>query len=1394
MNRAGVLNYWFYDEDFFDFEKGHLTFKGRNGHGKSVSMQSLLPLLLDGDKRPHRLDPFGTRDKKMLDYLVIEGDDVDPNKISYIFLEYHNHKSGEYITTGLGLKPKSNKSGVDSWGFILKNGKRVGDNFSLCKKDGYDRNGNEIKTPLTKKELRKSLEESDSGKVTDTQTEYAEEVNKHIFKFDTLETFLELTNLIIQIRTPKLSKGLKTDVIYDILNKSLPELTQEDINPLSSTIKDIDEQKRKLEKTKLDLSLVEKLTGTYNDYNETLLADASNKFLSVLGDQEKKQSTFERLKKTIAKKTNQLEETEQMISHLESESEAITSNLNKLETSEIRSLNDDLQMKQKKKDDSTSLIENKNNGIDKKESSRRHLESDLDSIEHDIYTIDKEAIEQKHELNELASQSYFSEHIHFIDNVDAILSKNETDTAFFKTWISRINDHKQTIKKIIAAFREENESKQALDHINQTLEEAHSDLSTIDKKKLSLEKTFDSLLTDYEIAIGEWSEMNHVFSLEKGQLARVIDDIKGLYDVTTPDDVFDALNTYYMEHLRSLHFKQVSNESNIETLSNEKRRLEDEKTTLHNQKEPEPSFRHEKTEASRKHLDVQGIPYCPFYEAVEFKPDISHEERERFESAFIDTGILDALLLPEAYHHSVTDNDRFLIPKQKTYPSSLLSVLEPVCSDESVVSRDDVSSFLASISVNEEDDACITSQGKYRYGSVKGIAVERERSIYIGKEARIQHKEEQLKSLGMRISSIEKEIHHYTSIIASIADKVSTLKAEKQSIPSMNGIKKNQLEKESVQQAFERMKNNINSLETKRQERNNHYKTKRQERLNLSETFSSIHSLETFLDVEEGIDLYKDETNALHTKLNQFIYLEDRSDSITSQIEKTDEDISDLRDEVSDLQRSIKKLDFEITTLNQALEALGIKDIEEQIKTLRLRKQDVDKEYKHLLTKPGEYKAEIKSLTNEKETLEQHVTFMTWLKDEREKLFRNELRLNDLQGESELNQEEIKDLALSFQNKSIKKEASWKNLNAKFNDIRKEGLIEYALSMGTVHYESETPEHFQDRYERDLSDLQSDREREHITLTFENRKRTPKEVHTMLQEQYNLQKEYLTSEETELYKRIIHGNLGEKIKSLIEKAKKWKDDINALMKDIDTSIQLNLKWSPKNDSHVEISTTRLVKILEKDPETLTLNDETRLSNYFNQKIEEAKETLNESNESKNKSLEDVLRDILDYRKWYQFKIEYRLRGQEKYKDLANNLSKLSGGERAMSMYIPLFSAIHSKYKNASPEAPYIVALDEAFAGVDDDNISEMFQLMEDLEFNYILTSQALWGDYETVSGLAIYEMNLDKATRNLSIVPWLWNGKERKINDRYLDQANMNEELSLEVEEPTLFSKLAETR
>ena len=142
INKLGLVNFWYYDIEEFNLEHGNLLLRGSNGSGKSVTMQSFIPLLLDGNKSPERLDPFGTRARTIANYLLEEDDN---EKTAYLYMEFKKGQSENYITIGIGFKAVKNKP-VQSWYFILSDGRRIGKDMFLYRDAG------EL-IPLTKKHL-----------------------------------------------------------------------------------------------------------------------------------------------------------------------------------------------------------------------------------------------------------------------------------------------------------------------------------------------------------------------------------------------------------------------------------------------------------------------------------------------------------------------------------------------------------------------------------------------------------------------------------------------------------------------------------------------------------------------------------------------------------------------------------------------------------------------------------------------------------------------------------------------------------------------------------------------------------------------------------------------------------------------------------------------------------------------------------------------------------------------------------------------------------------------------------------------------------------------------------------------------------------------------------------
>lgn len=172
----------------------------------------------------------------------------------------------------------------------------------------------------------------------------------------------------------------------------------------------------------------------------------------------------------------------------------------------------------------------------------------------------------------------------------------------------------------------------------------------------------------------------------------------------------------------------------------------------------------------------------------------------------------------------------------------------------------------------------------------------------------------------------------------------------------------------------------------------------------------------------------------------------------------------------------------------------------------------------------------------------------------------------------------------------------------------------------------------------------------------------------------------------------------------------------------------------KADNDRELDTVDLEQILLRDRELLTVEDIERVAGHFRSKIHTEKAKLEE----------------------------------ETKKPLTNvAFNRFGGGEKAMTMDVPLFGAVNAQYKKAdNKDHPRIIALDEAFAGVDDKNIKSMFELVHKLDFDYIMNSQALWGCFETVKGLRIAELHRPENSQVVSVIRYTWNGHERILDEQ----------------------------
>ena len=246
---------------------------------------------------------------------------------------------------------------------------------------------------------------------------------------------------------------------------------------------------------------------------------------------------------------------------------------------------------------------------------------------------------------------------------------------------------------------------------------------------------------------------------------------------------------------------------------------------------------------------------------------------------------------------------------------------------------------------------------------------------------------------------------------------------------------------------------------------------------------------------------------------------------------------------------------------------------------------------------------------------------------------------------------------------------------------------------------------------------------------------------------------------------MLLNNVGDTIREKVRSSKIWVEEVKKIMEKMKTSsgLSFSISWVGKGrDSEDEMDTNEVVSIFEGSASSITDEDNEKIVKHFRSKIAQEEEKYDELE----KNYVEIIRDVLDYRKWFQFKLFFKRNNGDKRELTDKEFSKFSGGEKAIAMYIPLFAGINAKFNSAKKDAPRIVALDEAFAGVDDLNIEDSFRILDELNLDYVLTSQILWGDYSTIKSLSICELHHLSSSDVVSVLRYKWDGHKRLlIND-----------------------------
>jgi hypothetical protein len=201
--RAGVINVWDYVDEEFAFADGRLALRGHNGSGKTKALEVLFPFMLDGVADSRRLDPFSGENRTMKSNLLYRGQEAE---YGYVWMEFARTGQEETVTLVIGLRAHRNRDGVKTSFFVT--GKRLGIDFGLLSADSR---------PLTERQLKAVLE---PGAWHKTASEYRGAIDARLFGLGR-ERYTQLLDLLLALRRPLLAKDLDPAKVSDTLTSGL---------------------------------------------------------------------------------------------------------------------------------------------------------------------------------------------------------------------------------------------------------------------------------------------------------------------------------------------------------------------------------------------------------------------------------------------------------------------------------------------------------------------------------------------------------------------------------------------------------------------------------------------------------------------------------------------------------------------------------------------------------------------------------------------------------------------------------------------------------------------------------------------------------------------------------------------------------------------------------------------------------------------------------------------------------------------------------------------------------------------------------------------------------------------------------------------------------------------
>ncbi|MHB1394742.1 MAG: TIGR02680 family protein [Clostridia bacterium] len=1153
INRIGLINFWYYDEEEFNFRDGRLLLRGSNGSGKSVTMQSFIPLLLDGNKSPERLDPFGSRARKLENYLIGEEDSSKDENTGYLFMEFKKPNIGNYMTIGMGLKAKRGKS-LDFWGFCIIDGRRVGKDCFLYKDIGN-------KIPLSKIELKNRI--GSGGQVLDSQGDYMAMVNELLFGFESMDEYDELIKLLVQLRTPKLSKDFKPTVIYEIMNNSLQPLSDEDLRPMSEAIENMDNIKSQLEVLQGSKKSAGRISVDADKYNRFVLMEKAKDVVDSALRLEDFENEEIGLEKSVEELINGKAKAEIDKEALESEQRGVEHKREELEK------HDSFRAKQEAerlKLEISSIKEDrtkKENSLNEKKKKILDINSGIKDTQEKLDVHEKELKRLLDDMSSDADSLSFYDHDFFRAELETAITK-EFD---FKTIRKDVDLYKGKVVLGRKALEQEKSKNQEYDECLRLVELAKNEKLYARRNQEKHEMLFSEMKTECIERIHLWDKSNGYLKLGESELSEVARSVNGFGPVGDFGDILavpqkrkSELDGIYGEKAAEGRQRKNSLERN---LSKKQQELEEWKS----QKDPVPT-REKGVEENRKRLIDAGIPHLPLYLAVDFLPEVDTLLRTNIEEALADMGILDALIIPKAYREKAlrvegAEKDRYIFPQARFFKQDLSLFMKPSIHEGGEISYELIDDVLKSIVVDDsEENAYIGENGIYTMGILRGKVSGAQEPRFLGVQARRKYRHENINRIELELQGLKEELEVEATKLKELDNIREILHAEMNNFPSKEDLV---LAYNMLVSAGLELEQKNRELSYKENSAEGSYKELKAAREKVRETTSKLGiplSVDAFIEAESTIEDYRDKLIQVETNHVKLIKFKEQKTSLANQLEDLYADADGLDFDIKKLQREGMDKEEKLKNFNELLGKEDFKEISQQMDYCIRRMREIPAERDELIKRITANEQDILARRERLESIIKKLERQKLIKGLCEGSFKEELKLGYINGNIDI-EAPIDLTAKKLYNELKADEKGGNRIRDDFGKILQDSyhqnrasLTEYNLKLDYI-FDKET-EFFEDT---EINNIKNRRKRLDLTARVNGKDVSFKVLQDYIEQSVEENEKLLKESDRQLFEDILANTVGKKIRAKIYHGNEWVKKMNGLMESMNTSSGLSFSLS-----------------------------------------------------------------------------------------------------------------------------------------------------------------------------------------------------------------------------------------